>query len=300
MKADSGTAGSASNDNKLQLKQATEYVAIVPVSDLFDFFKGNPMWPSYRSGGLEYRLTCEEDKFIFSAKEAAETTQPVLKITEAKFHLVNYDIDSVVREEILKMPVIAYGFNTYQVKSFLLTNGQNSLVWNVGDENVVGLKLIGRKTKSAESQLTGTVGTDYFRDLTRAADLKITSLEIKAGGQKVQDNPITTKNELYQYTKAYFLQQQDTDIGGMITRYNWDTEVPSLSEAQSDHKTTHSQHINIPLNINGQLSGWDCRSNPLEIVINTGVATADLVYLDVYAISSRVATESYGKVSVWH
>ena len=81
----------------------------------------------------------------------------------------------------------------------------------------------------------------YFRDLKLAADLKIQSLEIKCGNQKLQDTPITTKGELYQYLKAYYNQQQDTDIGSLITNYNWDTEVPSLSEAQNDIATTRAK-----------------------------------------------------------
>ena len=98
----------------------------------------------------------------------------------------------------------------------------------------------------------------------------------------------------------YYNQQQDTDIGSCITHHNWDTENPGLSEVQINYLSTASQHINLPLNTNGRLTGWDCRVNTLDININTGVATADLVYLDVYAISSRVATEEYGRVVVYH
>ena len=131
---------------KFKFYKQQNILEFLPVSDVFDFFKGNPLWHSYRSGKLEYKLICEEDKFIFSTKTASETAQPNLKITEAKFHLINYEIDPVVREEVLNLKQIAYGYETYQLKSFLLTNGQNSIVWSVGDENVVGLKLIGRKT----------------------------------------------------------------------------------------------------------------------------------------------------------
>ena len=181
---------------------------------------------------------------------AAETAQPNLKITEAKFHLINYEIDPVVREEVLNLKQIAYGYETYQLKSFLLTNGQNSIVWSVGDENVVGLKLIGRKTNASESKATGILAGTYvsIRDLTRAHDLKITSLEVKSGSQKLQDNPITTKHELYQYTKMYYNQQMDTDIGSCINQMNWDSENPSLTESQIDYRGTQSQHINLPLN----------------------------------------------------
>ena len=121
VKIDSATNSLFSNDNKVQILQGTEYIGILPVSDVFDFFKGNPLWHSYRSGKLEYKLICEEDKFIFSSKTASETAQPNLKITEAKFHLINYEIDPVVREEVLNLKQIAYGYETYQLKSFLLT-----------------------------------------------------------------------------------------------------------------------------------------------------------------------------------
>ena len=110
-------------------------------------------------------------------------------------------------------------------------------------------------------QVTGTLGGSpaCVRDLTRAEDLKITSLEVKSGSQKLQDNPITTKHELYQYLKMYYNQQQDTDIGSCITHHNWDTENPGLSEVQINYLSTASQHINLPLNTNGRLTGWDCR-----------------------------------------
>ena len=97
----------------------------------------------------------------------------------------------------------------------------------------------------------------------------------------------------------YYNQQQDTDIGSMISVYNWDTELINGAEDEQFYLSTDAQHINIPLNTNGKLTGWDCRSVPLEINLTSGV-TADQVYLDIYAISSRAAVEYFGKVETYH
>jgi len=56
VKKDSDTAGAAGNCNKRHIHQGTSYVGILPVSDVFNFFKGNPLWHPYRSEGLEYKL----------------------------------------------------------------------------------------------------------------------------------------------------------------------------------------------------------------------------------------------------
>ena len=71
----------------------------------------------------------------------------------------------------------------------------------------------------------------------------------------------------------YYNQQTDIDIGSCINHMNWDSENPSLTESQIDYRGTQSQHINLPLNTNGKLTGWDCRGNTLDININTNVAT---------------------------
>ena len=291
----------ATNNLKKKLVQGTSYVGILPVSDVFNFFKGNSLWHSYRGGQLEYKLICEEDAFIFSSSSVADSVCR-LKITEAKFHLINYDIDPVVREEVLALKQVVYPFETYKLKSVLLQGGAQTITWSVGDDYLVGLKLVGRRAAAGaigELHATTAGSSVYKRDLTRAEDLKITSLQIKCGSERLAENPITSKAELYNLTKQYYNQQQDTDIGSMIDQYNWDSELVALTEDEQYYFSTDAQHINIPLNINGKLTGWDSRSNDLEINITSGV-TASQVYLDIYCISSKVGVEEFGKVVVYH
>ena len=108
---------------------------------------------------------------------------------------------------------------------------------------------------------------------------------MRTGSEMLQDVPIRSNQELWNRTKEYYLQQHDTDIGALITPYNWDSTDLTFNE--SSYKTTDAQHINIALNINGRNSGWNCSSHQLVLDIDSGV-NADEVYLDQYAICSMV------------
>ena len=292
------------NNVKRALVQGTSYTGILPVSDFCNFFKGNALWHSYRSNDIDFKLYCEEDAYIFSTASVAFASFPAkLKITEAKFHLINYEIDPVIREEVLKLEKIAYGYETYILNSVLLQGGAQSIKWTVGDGYVVGLKMVGRLAAAptiGELHATTATSSTYSRDLTRGVDLKLSSLQIKCGSEMLQEVPITTKNELYNLTKAYYNQQQDTDIGSLINVYNWDSTIvaPVASDVGQFIVSTDAQHINIPLNTNGKLTGWNCDAHPLEITLTSGVS-ASTVYFDIYAICSRVAQEQNGKITIF-
>jgi hypothetical protein len=173
----------------------------------------------------------------------------------------------------------------------------------VGDGYVVGLKLVGRLAAApaiGELHATTATSSTYSRDLTRGVDLKLSSLQIKCGSEMLQEVAITTKNELYNLTKAYYNQQQDTDIGSLINVYNWDSTIvaPVASDVGQFIVSTDAQHINIPLNTNGKLTGWNCETHPLEINLTSGVS-ASTTYFDIYAICSRVAQEQNGKITIY-
>ena len=72
------------------------------------------------------------------------------------------------------------------------------------DDSLVGLKFVGRKASPGDpGQLHATTApsSTYKRDLTRAEDLKLTSLQPKCGQERLAENPITSKEELYNLTK---------------------------------------------------------------------------------------------------
>ncbi len=292
------------NNVKRSLIQGTSYTGILPVADFCNFFKGNALWHSYRSEDIDFKLYFEENAYIFSSASVAFASAPAkLKVTEAKFHLINYEIDPVIREEVLKLDSISYKYETYILNSVLLQGGQQSIKWNVGCENIVGLKLVGRLAAAptiGEIHATVAASSTYSRDLTRAVDLKLSSFQVKCGSEMLQEIPITTKDELYNLTKQYYLQQQDTDIGSLINKYNWDSTIvaPVASDVGQFLHSTDAQHINIPLNTNGSLTGWNGSTHALEFNLTTSL-TANTVYLDIYAICSQVVQEKAGKCTIF-
>ena len=98
----------------------------------------------------------------------------------------------------------------------------------------------------------------------------------------LQDVPITSNQELWNKTKEYYLQQQDTDIGALITPYNWDSTDLTFNE--SSYKTTDAQHINIALNINGRNSGWNCSSHQLVVDIDSGVNAEKFILTNMQSV----------------
>ena len=98
---------------------------------------------------------------------------------------------------------------------------------------------------------TAATTSSYSRDLTRAVNLKINIITNPCGSEMLQDVPITSNQELWNKTKEYYLQQQDTDIGALITPYNWDSTDLTFNERHLII-STDAQHINIALNINGR------------------------------------------------
>ena len=149
-KTTGGADQDGTNNTKTPIVQGKQYVGILPVSDFTNYFKGNPLHHSYREYNISYKLHYEEDNFIFSSASVVAKDLVKLKCTEAVFHLINYEIDPVIREEVLNLKQVAQGYETYLLNSTLLKGGSQSIKWSVGQDYVVALKLIGRKAAAPD------------------------------------------------------------------------------------------------------------------------------------------------------
>ena len=78
----------------------------------------------------------------------------------------------------MKMQQVVMPYEAYKVKSFLLSAGANSFSWEVGVNNLVGLKIMFRdRTTEAIGDIDAGTPSCY-RNLTRSADVGITSFKL--------------------------------------------------------------------------------------------------------------------------
>ena len=289
---DSATEGTQGNSNKRQIIYGTTYTGYLPVVDVFDFFKQNPVWYSKRQGALQHELYCEDDVFIFSSAKVPSTCK--LRISEAKLVVPKYDITQDLHDEIMKMQQVVMPYEAYKVKSFLLSTGANSFSWEVGVDNLVGLKIMFRdRTTEAIGNITTPT---CYRNLTRSADVGITSLQIKCGNWSLEEIPLTSKVQLWRHMKEFYLIHHDTDVGSLINKYNFESDHPTISEDQKALATTQSHHLAFDLSKNGVQTGINAKQSTLDIDISVGSVSS--VYMEVYAIYSAVDIEVGGNHTV--